>query len=111
LPNEVHRRIVFVQIMDLMEMGDSFTEYYAMDVVLMGRDGPGHIGIAQNKLKVRPLSVYHGKAGAWHEETRAECLARRDDAHDVAESSGALASRARVGSTRRASTVQLAVQG
>jgi len=29
----------------------------------MGHDGPGHIGIAENKIKVRPLQVYHGKVG------------------------------------------------
>jgi len=29
----------------------------------MGHDGPGHIGSAQGKTKVRPLRVYHGKVG------------------------------------------------
>ena len=33
------------------------------DFVLMGHDGPGHIAISQGRTKVRPLAVYHGKAG------------------------------------------------
>ncbi|MFI5380451.1 MAG: arabinose isomerase [Tepidisphaerales bacterium] len=56
-----------MKIMDSFGAGGSFTEYYAMDfnddVVLMGHDGPGHIGIGQGKTKVRPLRVYHGKVG------------------------------------------------
>ena len=56
-----------MKIMDAFGAGGSFTEYYAMDfnedIVLMGHDGPGHIAIAEGKTKVRPLQIYHGKAG------------------------------------------------
>jgi L-arabinose isomerase len=56
-----------MKIMDMFGAGGSFTEYYALDynedLVLMGHDGPGHIGIAEGKTKVRPLEVYHGKVG------------------------------------------------
>lgn len=56
-----------MKIMDTFGVGGSFTEYYAMDfkddIILMGHDGPGHIKIAEGKIKVRPLKVYHGKVG------------------------------------------------
>ena len=61
------KNVLAMKIMDELGAGGSFTEYYAMDfnadLVLMGHDGPGHVRIAQDKIRVRPLEVFHGKVG------------------------------------------------
>lgn len=61
------KNVLAMKIMDELDAGGAFTEYYALDLrlyhVLMGHDGPGHVAIAEGKTKVRPLNVYHGKVG------------------------------------------------
>lgn len=58
---------VAMMIMDRLEAGGSYTEFYAMDFVdnfvLMGHDGPGHIAISDQKPVLRGLGLYHGKRG------------------------------------------------
>ena len=56
-----------MKVMDTLGAGGSYTELYAMDFaerfILMGHDGPFHIGIAQGKPILRGLGLYHGKRG------------------------------------------------
>ncbi len=54
-------------MMDRLGAGGSYTEFYAMDFnenfVLMGHDGPAHLGISDRKPTLRRLGLYHGKRG------------------------------------------------
>jgi L-arabinose isomerase len=55
-------------LLDRLGAGGSYTEVYGLDFdeqfILMGHDGPGHLGIADGRPVARALGLYHGKAGA-----------------------------------------------